>query len=53
MVPMLLTKSMQTKDLILGFSASVKLGERLLNEYAIRYAKVVKNKTVKIDLLTN
>ena len=41
--------SMQTKDPFLfpGFSASVKLGERLLNEYAIRYAKVVKNKNGK------
>ena len=38
--------SMQTKDPFLfpGFSASIKKGERLLNEYAIRYAHVVKNK---------
>ena len=26
-----------------GFSASVKLGERFMNEYAIRYAKVFKD----------
>lgn len=38
--------SMQTKDPFLfpGFSASVKMGERFLNEYAIRYAHVFKNK---------
>ena len=41
--------SMQTKDPFLfpGFSASIKKGERLLNEYAIRYAHVVKNKNGK------
>ncbi len=38
--------SMHTKNPFLfpGFSASVKLGERGLNEYAIRYAQVFKNK---------
>jgi len=38
--------SMYTKNPFLfpGFSASVKLGERGLNEYAIRYAQVFKNK---------
>jgi outer membrane receptor for ferrienterochelin and colicin len=37
--------SMQTKNPFLfpGFSASVKMGERFLNEYAIRYAKSFKN----------
>ena len=41
--------SMQTKDPFLfpGFSASVKTGERLLNEYAIRYAEVIKDKDGK------
>ena len=41
--------SMQTKDPFLfpGFSASVKMGERFLNEYAVRYAKVIKNKEGK------
>ena len=38
--------SMQTKDPFLfpGFSASIKTGSRLLNEYAIRYAEVFKDK---------
>ena len=38
--------SMHTKNPFLfpGFSANVKLGERGLNEYAIRYAQVFKNK---------
>ena len=37
--------SMNTKSPYLfdGFSASVKLGERFMNEYAIRYAKVFKD----------
>ena len=41
--------SMETKDPFLfpGFSSSVKLGERFLNEYAVRYAKVIKNKEGK------
>ena len=41
--------SMETKDPFLfpGFSSSVKLGERFLNEYAVRYAKVIKNKKGK------
>ena len=41
--------SMQTKDPFLfpGFSASVKTGERLLNEYSIRYAHVLKDKNGK------
>ena len=41
--------SMETKNPFLfpGFSASVKLGERNLNEYAIRYAKVLKDKKGK------
>jgi len=41
--------SMETKNPFLfpGFSASVKLGERFLNEYAVRYAKVVKDKKGK------
>tara|TARA_B100000963_G_scaffold8853_1_gene6931 strand:+ start:883 stop:3729 length:2847 start_codon:yes stop_codon:yes gene_type:complete len=41
--------SMETKDPFLfpGFSSSVKLGERFLNEYAIRYAKVLKDKNGK------
>ena len=41
--------SMQTKDPFLfpGFSASVKMGERFLNEYAIRYAQVFKDKNGK------
>lgn len=38
--------AMQTKDPFLykGLSASVKVGERNLNEYAIRWADVLKNK---------
>lgn len=38
--------SMHTKSPFLfpGFSASVKLGERNLNEYALRYAQIFKNK---------
>lgn len=38
--------SMQTKSpfKFQGFSASVKGGERMLNEYAVRYAKAFKNK---------
>jgi outer membrane receptor protein involved in Fe transport len=38
--------SMHTKNPFLfpGFSANVKLGERGLNEYAVRYAQVFKNK---------
>ena len=41
--------SMKTKDPFLfpGFSASVKMGERFLNEYAIRYAQVFKDKNGK------
>ena len=41
--------SMETKNPFLfpGFSASVKLGERFLNEYAVRYAKVIKDKKGK------
>jgi hypothetical protein len=41
--------SMETKNPFLfpGFSASVKMGERFLNEYAVRYAKVIKNKNGK------
>ena len=41
--------SMSTKSPFLfpGFSASVKLGERALNEYAVRYAQVFKNKAGK------
>lgn len=41
--------SMNTKSPFLfpGFSASVKLGERALNEYAVRYAQVFKNKEGK------
>jgi len=41
--------SMETKNPFLfpGFSASVKLGERNLNEYAVRYAKVLKDKKGK------
>ena len=41
--------SMETKDPFLfpGFSSSVKLGERFLNEYAVRYAKVIKNREGK------
>ena len=41
--------SMNTKSPFLfpGFSASVKLGERALNEYAVRYAQVFKNKDGK------
>jgi outer membrane cobalamin receptor len=41
--------SMHTKNPFLfpGFSASVKLGERGLNEYAVRYAEVFKNKDGK------
>ena len=41
--------SMHTKNPFLfpGFSANVKLGERGLNEYAIRYAQVFKNKEGK------
>ena len=40
---------MKTKSPFLfpGFSASVKLGERALNEYAVRYAQVFKNKEGK------
>ena len=40
---------METKDpfLFLDFRQSVKLGERFLNEYAVRYAKVIKNKEGK------
>ena len=38
--------SMQTKSpfKFQGFSASIKGGERMLNEYAVRYAKAFKNK---------
>ena len=38
--------SMHTKSPFLfpGFSASIKLGERNLNEYSVRYAQVFKNK---------
>jgi len=38
--------SMETKNPFLfpGLSASIKLGERFLNEYAVRYAKVIKDK---------
>ena len=41
--------SMNTKSPFVfpGFSASVKLGERALNEYAVRYAQVFKNKEGK------
>ena len=41
--------SMETKNPFLfpGFSASIKLGERNLNEYAVRYAKVLKDKKGK------
>ena len=41
--------SMETKNPFLfpGVSASVKLGERNLNEYAVRYAKVLKDKKGK------
>ena len=41
--------SMETKNPFLfpGLSASVKLGERFLNEYAVRYAKVIKDKKGK------
>ena len=37
--------SMNTKNPFLfdGLSASVKLGERFMNEYAVRYAKVFKD----------
>ena len=36
---------MNTKNPFLfdGLSASVKLGERFMNEYAVRYAKVFKD----------
>ena len=41
--------SMETKNPFLfpGLSASIKLGERFLNEYAVRYAKVIKDKKGK------
>jgi hypothetical protein len=40
---------METKNPFLfpGLSASIKLGERFLNEYAVRYAKVIKDKKGK------
>ena len=41
--------NMQTKNPFLfpGFSASVKMGERFLNEYSVRYAEVFKDKNGK------
>lgn len=34
-----------------GLSASIKVGERNLGEFAFRYADVIKNKSGKISLV--